>query len=66
MALHFTLVGDSELSVHFDIDGLCGLRAYQDAGGSWFVEGDTNGDGAADLVIEVVTQAPLGADHVLL
>jgi hypothetical protein len=23
MALHFTLVGESELSVHFDIDGLC-------------------------------------------
>jgi hypothetical protein len=25
MALHFTLVGESELSVHFDIDGLCEL-----------------------------------------
>ena len=28
------------------------LRAYQDAA-SWFVEGDTNGDGAADLVIQL-------------
>ena len=28
------------------------LRAYED-GGSWFVEGDTNGDGAADLVIKL-------------
>jgi Ca2+-binding RTX toxin-like protein len=28
------------------------LRAYQDAG-SWFVEGDTNGDGTADLVIQL-------------
>jgi hypothetical protein len=25
MALHFTLVGESELSVHFDIDGLAEL-----------------------------------------
>ncbi|HET9638923.1 MAG TPA: M10 family metallopeptidase C-terminal domain-containing protein, partial [Allosphingosinicella sp.] len=28
------------------------LRAYQN-NGSWFVEGDTNGDGAADLVIQL-------------
>ena len=28
------------------------LRAYQSAG-SWFIEGDTNGDGAADLVIQL-------------
>jgi Ca2+-binding RTX toxin-like protein len=28
------------------------LRAYQDAG-SWFVQGDTNGDGTADLVIQL-------------
>ncbi|MET1110415.1 MAG: M10 family metallopeptidase C-terminal domain-containing protein [Allosphingosinicella sp.] len=35
------------------------LRAYQD-GNSWFVEGDTNGDGAADLVIQlIVTGGPL-------
>ena len=25
MALHFTLIGESELSVHFDIDGLAEL-----------------------------------------
>jgi hypothetical protein len=25
MALHFTLVGESELSIHFDIDGLAEL-----------------------------------------
>jgi hypothetical protein len=35
------------------------LRTYQD-GGSWFVEGDTNGDGTADLVIQLsVTGGPL-------
>jgi Ca2+-binding RTX toxin-like protein len=35
------------------------LRAYQ-SGSDWFVEGDTNGDGAADLVIQVsVTGGPL-------
>ncbi|HEY5722660.1 MAG TPA: M10 family metallopeptidase C-terminal domain-containing protein [Allosphingosinicella sp.] len=28
------------------------LRAYQSSG-SWFIEGDTNGDGAADLVIQL-------------
>jgi serralysin len=28
------------------------LRAYQDAG-TWFVQGDTNGDGIADLVIQL-------------
>jgi serralysin len=28
------------------------LRAYQ-SGGDWFVEGDTNGDGNADLIIQV-------------
>ncbi|HEX8573106.1 MAG TPA: calcium-binding protein [Allosphingosinicella sp.] len=42
------------------------LRAYQDSGGSWFVEGDTNGDGSADLIIEVVTPAPLDQSHFLL
>ncbi|HEX8573986.1 MAG TPA: M10 family metallopeptidase C-terminal domain-containing protein [Allosphingosinicella sp.] len=41
------------------------LRAYQ-SGNSWFVEGDTDGNGAADFVIEVVTPAPLAADHFLL
>jgi Ca2+-binding RTX toxin-like protein len=35
------------------------LRAYQD-GANWFVEGDTNGDGVADLVIQLtVTGGPL-------
>jgi serralysin len=35
------------------------LRAYQD-GANWFVEGDTNGDGLADLVIQLnVTGGPL-------
>jgi hypothetical protein len=28
------------------------LRAYQDGAG-WFVEGDTNGDGVADLVVQL-------------
>jgi Ca2+-binding RTX toxin-like protein len=38
------------------------LRAFE-SGGSWFVEGDTNGDGAADLVIQLTLQGPtpLGA-----
>jgi Ca2+-binding RTX toxin-like protein len=41
-------------------DGVAGqLRAYQD-GNSWFVQGDTNGDSQADLVIElIVTGGPL-------
>ncbi|HYE27808.1 MAG TPA: calcium-binding protein, partial [Allosphingosinicella sp.] len=30
------------------------LRVYE-SGGTWFVEGDTNGDGTADLVISVIT-----------
>jgi serralysin len=35
------------------------LRTYEN-NGSWFVEGDTNGDGAADLVIQLsVTGGPL-------
>jgi Ca2+-binding RTX toxin-like protein len=33
------------------------LRAYQSANG-WTVEGDVNGDGAADLVISVATAVP--------
>jgi Ca2+-binding RTX toxin-like protein len=32
------------------------LRAYQD-GGSWFVEGDVNGDSMADLVIQLTNPA---------
>jgi Ca2+-binding RTX toxin-like protein len=43
------------------------LRAYQ-SGGSWFVEGDTNGDGAADLVIALTLQgtAPIGPGDFVL
>ncbi|HYI40518.1 MAG TPA: hypothetical protein VE053_09395 [Allosphingosinicella sp.] len=33
------------------------LRAYQQ-GGTWFVEGDVNGDGVADLVIALTLQGP--------
>ena len=36
------------------------LRAFQ-SGGQWMVEGDTNGDAVADLVIAVTTTAPLTA-----
>jgi VCBS repeat-containing protein len=31
------------------------LRSYDSGNGSWFVEGDTNGDGSADFQIEVFT-----------
>ncbi len=43
------------------------LRAYEQ-GGSWFVEGDVDGDGIADLVIALTLQgqAPLGAGDFLL
>ncbi|HEX6376492.1 MAG TPA: RTX toxin, partial [Allosphingosinicella sp.] len=42
------------------------LRAYQ-SNGSWFVEGDTNGDGTADLVIALtVTGGPLTQSDFLL
>jgi len=43
------------------------LRAYQE-GRSWFVEGDVNGDGVADLVIALTLQGetPLGASDFLL
>jgi Ca2+-binding RTX toxin-like protein len=34
------------------------LRAYE-TNGSWFVEGDTNGDGTADLVIALTLQGPV-------
>ncbi|HEX8450118.1 MAG TPA: RTX toxin, partial [Allosphingosinicella sp.] len=33
------------------------LRAYQD-GGSWFVEGDTDGNGSADFVIMLSLDGP--------
>jgi Ca2+-binding RTX toxin-like protein len=42
------------------------LRAYQN-GSSWFVEGDANGDGIADLVIQLnVTGGPLTQNDFLL
>ena len=33
------------------------LRAYE-SNGNWFVEGDTNGDGAADFVLQLTLQGP--------
>ena len=41
------------------------LRAYQ-ANGSWFVEGDTNGDGVADFALQVMGSGALGAGDFLL
>jgi Ca2+-binding RTX toxin-like protein len=43
------------------------LRAYQ-SGADWFVEGDVNGDGLADLVIQVTLPdaTPLGAGDFIL
>ncbi len=43
------------------------LRAHEQSG-TWFVEGDTNGDGAADLVIALTLQGetPLGAGDFVL
>jgi len=43
----FTFIGDAAFS-----NTAGELRAYQ-SGASWFVEGDVNGDGNADLVIQV-------------
>jgi Ca2+-binding RTX toxin-like protein len=45
------------------------LRAWEDPSGKWFVEGDTDGDQVADLVIGVTTTDPahvLGAGDFLL
>jgi Ca2+-binding RTX toxin-like protein len=48
----FSWIGSSVFS------GVAGqLRAFE-SGGSWFVEGDTNGDGVADLVIQLTLQGP--------
>ena len=43
------------------------LRAFQ-SGGEWIVEGDTNGDGLADMVIALTLQGPtpLGAGDFML
>jgi hypothetical protein len=43
------------------------LRAYQ-SGPDWFVEGDVNGDGLADLLIQVTLPdaTPLGAADFIL
>ena len=43
------------------------LRAYQ-SGADWFVEGDTNGDGLADLIIQVTLPdaTPMGMGDFIL
>jgi Ca2+-binding RTX toxin-like protein len=41
------------------------LRAYQSAG-TWFVEGDTDGNGVADFALAVTASAPLGQGDFLL
>ncbi|HEX8216378.1 MAG TPA: M10 family metallopeptidase C-terminal domain-containing protein, partial [Allosphingosinicella sp.] len=43
------------------------LRAYQN-GGTWFVEADTDGNGSADLIIELTLQGatPLGQGDFVL
>jgi Ca2+-binding RTX toxin-like protein len=48
--------------------GAGSLRAYSYTGGAWIVEGDTNGDGQADLMILLVPQGPtpLGAGDFIL
>jgi Ca2+-binding RTX toxin-like protein len=48
----FTFIGSSAFG---NVAGE--LRAYQ-SGADWFVEGDVNGDGAADLVIQVTITDP--------
>jgi hypothetical protein len=37
------------------------LRLFQ-TGGHWVAQGDTNGDGLADLVINIISPDPIGAD----
>jgi Ca2+-binding RTX toxin-like protein len=48
--------------------GTAGQLRASEQGGTWFVEGDTNGDGAADLVIALTLIGPaaLGAGDFLL
>jgi Ca2+-binding RTX toxin-like protein len=58
----FTFIGSNAFS------GSAGqLRAYQD-GGSWFVEGDTDGNGSADFVVMLSLDGPtpVGAGDFLL
>jgi Ca2+-binding RTX toxin-like protein len=58
----FTWIGSSAFS------GAAGqLRAFEQ-NGAWFVEGDVDGDGAADLVIQLTLQGqtPLGAGDFFL
>jgi Ca2+-binding RTX toxin-like protein len=58
----FTFIGANAF------DGTAGqLRAYE-SGGTWFVEGDTDGNGAADFAIAVTSQGgtPLGQGDFLL
>ncbi|MEA3008817.1 MAG: hypothetical protein QOJ91_509, partial [Sphingomonadales bacterium] len=58
----FTVIGSAGFS------GTAGeLRGYGQ-GGDWFIEGDTNGDGVADLVIHLTLQGPtpLSAGDVFL
>jgi hypothetical protein len=58
----FTFIGAAEFS-----NTAGELRAYQ-YGGSWWVEGDANGDGTAELVLQVTLAdpAPLGAGDFIL
>jgi Ca2+-binding RTX toxin-like protein len=58
----FTFIGNAAFS---NVAGQ--LRAYQ-SGANWFVEGDIDGDGTADLIIQVtlLDPAPLGAGDFIL
>jgi Ca2+-binding RTX toxin-like protein len=56
----FAFIGDAAFS---NVAGQ--LRAYQ-SGATWIVEGDVNGDGAADLMIAVSSAAPLIASDFIL
>jgi Ca2+-binding RTX toxin-like protein len=57
-----TLVGGNQAFAWIGSNAFSGsagqLRAFEQ-GGTWFVEGDTNGDGAADLVIALTLQGPV-------